>query len=51
MSSVANTEFTMQGTHKRKIRKGYVGHILKISNKLIESKDPIIRKVLDGKIL
>lgn len=36
------SEYVMAGKHKRKIRKGYMGQIVRLSNKIVESKDEYI---------
>jgi len=44
IEATRETEFTMLNNKGRKIRKGYLGQITRISNKINESKDPIITK-------
>lgn len=38
----SETEFTMGNSKQRKIRKGYLGQLIRISNKILEVKDPYV---------
>lgn len=42
------SEYKMGGKHERKIRKGYMGQLTKLANKIAESKDPAILKFTES---
>jgi len=43
-----DSEFTLSGKHARKVRKGYLGHLVRLSNKIVENRDPILQKYIEG---
>jgi len=44
VDSSQDSEFPLSGPHGRKVRKGYLGHLVRLSNKLVESRDPAVLK-------
>jgi serine/threonine-protein phosphatase 6 regulatory subunit 3 len=40
--AASEPEYKMAGKYGRKIRKGYLGQIFRLSNKIVESKDPFV---------
>lgn len=44
VDSSQDSEFSLSGPHARKVRKGYLGHLVRLSNKLVESSDPAVLK-------
>jgi len=42
VDSSQDSEFSLSGPHARKVRKGYLGHLVRLSNKLVESRDPAV---------
>lgn len=49
---IANTsqdsESALSGKHARKVRKGYMGQLIRLSNKIIENKNAIIEKEIEN---
>jgi hypothetical protein len=42
--AASEPETRIAGKYGRKVRKGYLGQVVKISNRIVESKDPIVLK-------
>lgn len=40
----AEDEIPLKGKHERKVRRGYLGHVVKISNRVLENSDPLVQK-------
>jgi len=42
INATRQSEYDMSGKHKRKVRKGYMGQVVRLSNKIAESRDDYI---------